>query len=134
MVTKHSLGWDCGAIYDHGDGTVSFRQTAHLTDDFRVRVADVTGFSETKGGRKAFDWTLHIFGHGGELCTASVKRGDCERIEAWFRTRPDFGGNAQGPAARSDSVAEQLAQLASLRESGALTDAEFTVAKQRLLG
>jgi hypothetical protein len=47
------------------------------------------------------------------------------------------GAEAQAPAstaASDDDVANQLAKLAELRSSGALTDAEFSAAKARLLG
>ena len=38
------------------------------------------------------------------------------------------------PAAPASSMIDQLNQLAALHEQGALTDAEFTAAKARLLG
>lgn len=38
------------------------------------------------------------------------------------------------PPQQASSVADEIAKLASLKESGALTDEEFQVAKQRLLG
>ena len=41
---------------------------------------------------------------------------------------------AQPAAAPSHTLVERLAELARLRDSGALTDAEFALAKEKVLG
>lgn len=139
-MQKHSLGFTVGSLIEHGDGTVSFRRPGHFIDDFRVRIADVTGFSESKGGRKAMEHTIHVFGRGGELLSASVNAGNTQKIEAWFRAHPDFGGNTEAPApvpvaaAPPTGVADELVKLAALRDQGVLTPAEFDAQKRRLLG
>lgn len=135
-MKKHSLGWSTGTIYEHGDGTASFRRPGKLLDDFRVRIADVTSFSETKGGKKSLENTIHVYGRGGEICSASVNVGNTIAIERWFRAHPDFSKAAQPIEATGGgaSVADELAKLASLRDSGVLSNAEFDAAKKRLLG
>jgi hypothetical protein len=43
----HKLGFGNGTLTDNGDGTASYR---NFTQSFRVRIADVTGFSVSQGG------------------------------------------------------------------------------------
>lgn len=136
MVTKHSLGWSTGTIYEHEDGTASFRLPGHFLDSFRVTIADVKGFSETKGGKKSMQNTLHVIGAGGEIASCDINVGVTKKIEAWFRSHPDFGQNAGAPVApvSAVSVADELAKLASLRDNGVLTSEEFAQQKAKLLG
>jgi hypothetical protein len=64
--------------------------------------------------------------------------------EARIRELEAEAATAQQPAAApppppaaappADDTIEQLTKLAGLRDAGALTDAEFTAAKQKLLG
>lgn len=136
-MKTHKLGWANGTIYEHDDGTASYRAPAKILDSFRVRISDVVGFSESRGGRKALQNTLHIVGRGGELASCDINAGTTPKIEKWFRAHPDFGGGgkkARGSSAgESASVADELAKLAALRDSGILSDAEFRMQKERLL-
>ena len=140
-MKKHNLGWSTGVLYEHDDGTVSFRRPGHLIDSFRLRISDVTAFSETKGGKKAFDHTLHVFGRGGELLSCDVNAGTGVKIEEWFRAHPSFGDDTPAPQVQRtepsmsapSSVADELTKLAQLRDAGVLTDAEFQAQKRKLL-
>jgi hypothetical protein len=77
-----------------------------------------------------------VLGNGTDLATVSVNHGVGEKIEAWFRSQPAFGrgGAMAAPQTASNSVADELAKLAQLRDSGVLTDAEFAQQKAKLLG
>ena len=44
----YKLGFGNGSLIDHGDGTASYR---NITPEFRVTIADITGFSYTLGRR-----------------------------------------------------------------------------------
>lgn len=134
---KHKLGVGKGTLTEHDDGTVSYRKTATLTTAFKVRVADVTGFTVSKGEQ----WPnkkLRIMGHGTELVDVDVAADAAKKIEEWFRAHPDFSGGAVTAAVMSTgaapSVADELAKLAGLRDSGVLTDEEFAAQKAALLG
>jgi hypothetical protein len=135
MPETHKLGFGYGAIVDHGDGTASYRKPATFSAAFRVRIADVTGFSVSAQG-KVLERTLKILGRGTDLATVSVNHGVAEKIEAWFRAHPAFVGPvATGSYAKPEaSVADELEKLARLRDSGILSDAEFSAQKARLLG
>src|SRR5438128_518384 len=128
MSTTHKLGWSTGVLYEEDDGTVTFRAPGHFLESFRVRIKDVTGFTETKGGKKSMQNTLHIMGPGGEIASCDINVGTSAKIEAWFRAHPDFGASSrtagQG-AAGGLSVADELTKLAGLRDAGILTPAEF---------
>ena len=132
----HKLGFGVGTIVEHPDGSASFRKPATLTDAFRVRISDVTGFSVSKGG-KILERRLKVLGRGTDLASADVNHGAAEKIEAWFRAHPAFGQAPAGPAARDasppSSVADELTKLAGLRNQGVLTDEEFAAQKARLL-
>ncbi len=142
MPKKHGLGFGNGKILEYEDGTAAYVPTGSFTQAFRVRVADVTGFSVAKGG-KMLEREFNLLGNGTLLATASVNHGTSEVLEAWFRAHPTFGasngvaapmpggGMAHGPA--STSVADELQKLAGLRDSGILTNAEFAEQKARLL-
>lgn len=142
-VETHKLGFGYGTINDNGDGTASYRKPVEFTQAFRVRIADVTGFSVSKGS-KTLERTLRILGRGTELASVSVNHGVAEKIEAWFRAHPDFGSDvgqaAPEPAAPAagaiDSrlIADELTKLAGLRDAGILTEDEFTAQKGKLLG
>jgi hypothetical protein len=138
------LGWGHGKIIDHGDGTAEYIKMAELLPAFRVRIADVTGFSTT---RRSLTVTLHVLGNGTALASVEVSLGTPERIEAWFRAHPAFGqvpaerpvepvrapAHVQ-PAPAELGLAGELQKLADLRDSGILTEAEFGMAKARVLG
>jgi hypothetical protein len=131
----HKLGFRSGTITDNGDGTASYR---HYTRSFRVRIADVAGFSVIRAGD--FGLKLKILGHGTELAAVLINRHASEKIEAWFRAHPDFGRNTR-PAPVPESswlggrlVADELTKLAGLRDAGVLTEDEFAEQKAKLLG
>ncbi|WP_018771401.1 SHOCT domain-containing protein [Arthrobacter sp. 162MFSha1.1] len=142
-VETHKLGFGYGTITDNGDGTASYRKPVEFTQSFRVRIADVTGFSVSRGS-KALERTLKILGNGTELASCSVNHGASEKIEAWFRAHPAFGAaagralpEAAAPAAGAlDSrlIADELTKLAGLRDAGVLTEDEFAAQKAKLLG
>ena len=136
MATTHKLGFGSGTIIEGEDGTAAYRKPATLSQAFRVRIADVTGFSVSKGAR-ALERTLKLMGNGTELASVSVNHGVAEKIEAWFRAHPSFGQGAPQAASNSSSgtsVADELAKLAELRAAGVLTDEEFAQQKAKLLG
>ena len=141
MGTNTKLGAGSGTMVDNGDGTVSYRKLGSFSQEFRVRVADVTGFSVSKGAR-ALERTLKILGNGTEFAAASVPHGVSEKIEAYFRQHPDFGGNVQSVTTAqtpqtsdvsSHLIADELLKLAQLRNAGVLTDEEFAAQKAKLL-
>jgi hypothetical protein len=116
--------------------------TGTFTQAFRVQIADVTGFSVTKGD-KMLERTLHILGNGTLLASASVPHGTSEKIEQWFRAHPLFEQRttlvaptmAQTSASPPSAlVADELRKLAELRSEGILTDEEFAAQKALLLG
>lgn len=140
-MQKHKLGFGHGTMIEHGDGTVSYRKPASLTTSFKVRIADVTGFTVSKGD-EALTRKLRVLGHGTELAEVNVNHGAAEKVEAWFRAHSDFSGGAvtvatsstQGePPAVTSSLADELAKLASLRDTGILSDEEFAAQKAKLL-
>ena len=134
MSKTHKLGWSTGVLYEHDDGTVSFRRPGDFIDSFRVRISDVTGFSETKGGKRLGDFTLHVFGHGGELLACHANMNTAHKLDAWFRDHPDFSGNQPAAPEAGASILDDLVTLGQLRNSGVLTEAEFQAQKQKLLG
>lgn len=137
MVTTHKLGFGNGSMIENGDGTASYRKPAALSQEFRVRIADITGFSVSKGS-KTLERTLRILGNGTELAAASVNHGVPEKIEAWFRAHPDFGRSPQVPDSAvppsGKLIADELIKLAGLRDAGVLTEDEFARQKAKLLG
>lgn len=132
--SKHNLGFGLGQMIDNGDGKATYQGPLGSGHRFTVRIADVTGFSSTKG-KGALDYHFHVYGNGTTLATLPVGGRLGQKIEEWFRAHPDFGASSLPVSAApgGPDLAEQLANLASLRESGALTDAEFEQAKARLL-
>jgi hypothetical protein len=135
----YKLGFANGKIMEEGGTFASYFKPMTLLPVFKVRVADVTGFVVTKAGMSTVH--LRILGNGTELVSAEVPAGAAEKIEGWFRSHPGFGGGAGAapaqayapPAAVRPSIAAELSQLASLRDQGVLTEAEFNVAKAKLL-
>jgi hypothetical protein len=126
MSKTHKLGWSTGVLYEHDDGTVSFRRPGNFVASFRVRISDVTGFSETKGGKRMGDFTLHVFGRGGELLSCQANMNTAGKLDAWFREHPDFAGNqSTAPGASSSSTIDDLVKLGQLGDSGVLTEEEF---------
>lgn len=136
MPTKHGLGFGRGRIIEYEDGSAGYVPTASLSQAFRVRIADITGFSVSKGN-KALERTFNVLGNGTLLASANVNHGTSEILEQWFRSHPLFVSHspqvhAQG-SIQSVSVADELGKLAELRAQGVLTDAEFATQKARLL-
>lgn len=134
MPVKHKLGWGNGRIIEYEDGTAGYIPAASLTQAFRVRIADVTGFSVTKSG-KMLERTLNVLGNGTLLGSANVAHGTSEAIESWFRAHGNFGeaGVTSSPAP-SLSIADEIKKLGELRAQGLITEQEFAIQKARLLG
>src|SRR5689334_9829718 len=93
MPTKHKLGFGKGTITEYEDGTARYVGSLG-PGSFRVRIADVTSFSVTSGDKPG-ERTLHLIGQGTTLASESVSSTATDKIEAWFRGHPDFGGNQQ---------------------------------------
>src|SRR3954468_19395037 len=130
---------------EYEDGSAGYVPTGQLTQAFRVQIADVTGFSVTKGG-KMLERTVNVLGNGTLLAAASVNHGTAEKLEQWFRSHPLFGsknsavtsqafvpppGGTAG-ALPNALIADELRKLADLRAEGILTDDEFAAQKARL--
>ncbi|WP_156660737.1 SHOCT domain-containing protein [Mycobacterium sp. 852002-10029_SCH5224772] len=118
-------------LTEYPDGTAEYLKG--LTTHFRVRIADVRGFSVTKGAKWA-QRDLNVLGQGTVIATV-VDCSDvmCNKIEEWFRNHPQFYTNAPTASSSSTSVADELRKLADLRTEGILTEAEFQEEKARLL-
>jgi ribosomal protein L7/L12 len=141
----HGLGVGNGGLTEHPDGSVEYLQTGKLLPAFRVKVRDVVGFSVRRATRddkkrlsaSSLQQVLTLQGSGTTLAEVAVNYGTAERIEAWFRARPEFGASARTPAqppAARVSVADELQKFVQLRDSGVLTPQEFDAQKARLLG
>lgn len=132
---RHKLGVGSGSIVERDDGTAGYIPAVSVSQAFRVRISDVSGFSVVKG-HKALERTLNVLGNGTVLGSASVNHGTAEKVEAWFRSHPDFGrggtSSAAGPSSRR-SVADELRKLADLQAQGLLSAEEFATEKARLL-
>jgi hypothetical protein len=129
-----------GRIIEYEDGSAGYIPAASMSQAFRVKIADVTGFSVTKS-RKVLERELNVLGHGTQLASVSVAHGTPELIEKWFRNHPLFGQNVPiaQPAGASGGlsnalIADELRKLADLRSEGILTDDEFAAQKASLLG
>jgi len=137
VPAKHPLGWGNGKIIEHEDGSAGYVPSGSLSQAFRVKIADVTGFSVTKSG-KMLTRTFNVLGNGTLLGSAEVNHGASEKIEAWFRSHPLFGRQqVVAPTTRTvspASVADEIMKLGELRSQGLLTDEEFSAQKARLLG
>lgn len=139
MAQRHGLGFGFGTLVEHDDGTVGYIPSVSLSQAFRVRITDITGFSVTKGG-KMLERTFNVMGSGTLLGSASVNHGVAEKIEARFRAHPDFGRSQQSastatlPSTGGALIADELRKLADLRTEGVLTDEEFAAQKAKLLG
>jgi hypothetical protein len=134
MPQKHGLGSGNGRIVEYEDGTAGYIQSMSFTQAFRVKIADVTGFSVEKSG-KLLTRKFNVLGNGTLLGTAEVNHGTAEVIENWFRSHPLFGASVSstpGPGA-SPSVADEIAKLGQLRSQGLITESEFEAQKARLL-
>jgi Short C-terminal domain len=142
MPKKYALGFGNGRIMEYEDGTAAYIPPMAMTQAFRVKIADVTGFSVIKGG-KMMERTINVMGSGTLIASASVNHGVSEKIEAWFRSHPDFGKAAAGTRAApvpespgppsTEMVADELKKLAELRDQGVLTQEEFAAQKAKLL-
>lgn len=142
---SHGLGVGNGSLIEHPDGSVEYRQTGKLVPAFRVTVGDISGFSVRRATRddkkrlkaSSLQQVVTVQGSGTTLAEVAVNYGTAEKIEEWFRARPDFGANARSqasPSATPLSVADELAKLAQLRDSGVLSPQEFDAQKSKLLG
>jgi hypothetical protein len=140
MAKRHGLGFGNGTIVEHEDVTAGYIPSAGFTQAFRVRIADVTGFSVTSG-KKVLTRTFNVMGVGTHLGSATVNHDAAEKIEEWFRGHPDFGVNTVSSVARAEPattapgnlIADELRKLAELHKEGVLTDEEFATQKLRLL-
>ncbi len=139
MPTKTALGAGYGRIVAYEDGTAAYYQPMAITQAFRVRIADVSGFTVTRG-RKMLTRELKVLGRGTELASTEINHGVAERIEEWFRSQPSFNGNGANVAPEATtsltpalSVADELTKLAALRDSGVLSEEEFQTQRQKLL-
>ena len=144
MPTKHGLGFGNGRLVEFEDGTVAYYKTGEFTQAFRVGIAEVQSFSVVKNG-KMLERTVNVMGAGTLLASVSVNHGTAERIEEWFRRHPLFRDNAPltyqqlataAPAGGHEDgllIADELRKLATLRDEGILTDAEFAGRKEALL-
>jgi hypothetical protein len=135
MPKKYKLGFGNGSIVEFEDGTAGWVPPVSLSQAFRVKISDVTGFSVAKGS-KMLERQLNVLGNGTLLGSANVNHGTAEVIEKWFRSHPDFGKRASPTASsvgNASSVADEIQKLARLRDEGLLTEEEFAAAKQRLI-
>ena len=135
MPKKYALGSGNGKIIEYEDGSAGYVPTMSFTQAFRVRIADVTGFSVTKSG-KMLTRQINVLGNGTLLRSAEVNHGTAEKIEAWFKSHPLFGRSQRGAAEAlsGSSVADEIAKLGQLRQQGLLTEEEFAAQKAKLLG
>lgn len=151
MTKSHGLGTGRGALIEHEDGTVEYRETFKFIPVFHVRISDVTSFSTRLPNRedrkrlkanKNIHQILTIMGAGTVLAEVPVSYGTPEKIEEWFRSHPKFGANQirsepsttpVATAPQSQSVADEILKLAKLLESGVLTKEEFDAQKKKLL-
>jgi hypothetical protein len=142
---SHGLGVGKGSIIEHPDGSVEYRSTGKLLPAFRVVIRDISGFSVRKVTRddkkrlnaSSMQQVLTIQGSGTTLAEVAVNYGTAEKIEQWFRAHPDFREPTQAstaPAGPGISVADELAKLAQLRDTGVLSPEEFAAQKAKLLG
>jgi Short C-terminal domain len=97
----------------------------------------------TKNG-KMLERRLHILGNGSTLAFVDVNHGVSEQVEAWFRKHKLFHGNVarsaptpsappRAPVPNQSMVADELRNLADLRNEGILSDEEFQAQKAKLL-
>jgi hypothetical protein len=137
MPKRHRLGSAAGTILEYDDGTAGYVPAGRVTQQFRVRIADVTDFSVTKD-RRVLERMLNVMSDGVLLGSASVQHKESEQIEKWFRAHPQFGGNGRASdgttTAPDTTVADELRKLAELHREGVLTEEEFAAQKARLLG
>jgi hypothetical protein len=146
MPTSHGLGFGKGSLIDHGNGVVEYRATGKVIPAFRINVADITGFSvriptkaDRKNGASRLQQVFVVIGGGTELASVAVNHGTSAAIEAWLRSHPLFRADARQasltsrPGENTVAIADELTKLAQLRDSGALSPAEFEQAKAKLL-
>ena len=139
---SHGLGVGSGSIIDYGGGVIEYRQTGKLLPAFKVNIADITGFSvrkatrqDKKNGASAFQQMLVLQGSGTELASCPVNHGTAAKVEEWIRAHPSYRGNVpqHAPVPAQATMADELAKLAELRDTGVLSPDEFARAKAKLL-
>jgi len=130
---KHGLGGGHGRIVEYEDGFAGYIPSMSFTQAFRVKIADVTGFSTEKCG-KILTRKFNVLGNGTLLGSAEVNHGTAEVIEQWFRSHPAFSSATPVIGATTSSVADELTKLGVLRSQGLLTEQEFAAQKAKLLG
>jgi hypothetical protein len=103
---SNGLGIGHGSLIEYDDGTVEYRQTGKFLPAFKVRVADVIGFSVRRATRDdkkrleatAFQQVLIVQGSGTTLAEVAVNQGTAEKVEEWFRAHPEFGRVLASPS------------------------------------
>ena len=103
---SNGLGIGHGSLIEYDDGTVEYRQTGKFLPAFKVRVADVIGFSvrrATRDDKKRLEATflqqvLVVQGSGTTLAEVAVNQGTAEKVEEWFRAHPEFGRVLASPS------------------------------------
>lgn len=89
--TKHKLGLGAGYVYESDDGRATYVPPVSGGDTFTVPIAAVRGFVTT-AGTQSLCVTLKVLGEGVELVEANVPMAASEKLQAWFREHPAFGG------------------------------------------
>lgn len=120
--TSHGLGFGHGSLIEYPDGTVEYRRTGTILPAFRVRVADVIGFSvrrATRDDKQRLEATflqqvLTVQGSGTTLAEVAINHGTAEKIEGWFRAHPEFGRVMSSPV-RPASVVRFIDAAADAR-------------------
>jgi hypothetical protein len=125
-IVTASSGGDCGTNTDSHDGHCLVR-VAHIPQagDYRIttngKVTPSVNPRLAFGHRSRFWFLSWLF---GGLCVVSL---------VTFFVAEAGGGSASGAPDRPKTVLEQLTELASLHNSGALTEEEYEDDKRRLL-
>jgi hypothetical protein len=132
-----------------GDGTVGLKPAFLVLTSRRIIIVRMgtTKYSQPKIAEISLEHVMSVNCESGLMTapptltiesrsgTFAVNLVRAARKEA---SRPGWileaQGAAQPKASSSDDIASRLAQLATLRDSGALTPKEFAAAKSRILG
>lgn len=120
---SHGLGFGHGSLIEYPDGTVEYRRTGTILPAFKVRVADVIGFSvrrATREDRQRLEATflqqvLTLQGSGTTLAEVAINQGTAEKIEDWFRAHPEFGRVVPSPAGPASPIVRFVDAAADAR-------------------